>query len=90
MWTLVRQYSVQTGPFIVSPSVAALSHTEPASAGTSRDSCDAEGQDKSDTVVDIAEMSVSKKLEEWRLVNCPPTDVTDVQNKIASAKQQQR
>jgi hypothetical protein len=59
MWTLVRKYSVQTGPCIVSPSVAALSHKEPASAGTWRDSCDAEGQDKRDTVVDITEMSVS-------------------------------
>ena len=90
MWTLVRKYSVRTGPFIVSPSVAALSHTEPASAGTSRDSCDAEGQDKRDTVVNITQMSVSKKLEEWRHVNCPPTDTTDVQNKIATAKQRQQ
>jgi len=61
MWALVRQYSVQTVPIITSPNVAALSHTEPASAGTSRESCDAERQDKRDTVVDIVEMSVSKK-----------------------------
>lgn len=86
---MVRQYSVQTGPFIVSPSAAALSHTEPASAGTSRDICNAEGQDKRDTVIDVTEMSVSKKLEEWRHVKCPPTDTTDVQNEIATAKQQQ-
>jgi len=76
MRTLVRPYSVQTVPFIVSPSVAALSHTEPASAETLRDPCDAEGQDKRDTVVDMTEMSVSKKLEEWRHVNCPTTDLT--------------
>jgi len=42
--------NLQSISFIVSPSTAALSHKKPASAGTSRDSCCAQGHVTTETM----------------------------------------